>query len=80
MKIFLGAMWTDRPHPGPLRQEREKCPQPLCVAMATRNLLAFCFDGAKRGNRPIDSKKKRGIQPLFPLPGGEGQGEGGRNN
>ena len=78
MKTQNVKMLNDRPHPGPLPPEREKRSQPLCIARASRNSFAFRFDEAKRGGRPIDARKNCIGQTRFPLPGGEGQGEGGR--
>ena len=78
MKTLL--MLHPRPHPGPLPQERGKRSQLLYVVEESSNSFVFRFDQAKRGNRPIYSRIISSVQLLFPLPGGEGQGEGGRNN
>jgi hypothetical protein len=51
-----------RPHPGPLPQEREK-PSPL--------LSKTCGWVGR-----VDDRSTQRKQTLFPLPGGEGQGEG----
>jgi hypothetical protein len=80
MNTFFGISFNAYPHPDPLPQERGKRTPSLCIARASRSLFTFRFDEAKRGDRPIDSRKLRGIRSLFPLPGGEGQGEGGRNH
>jgi superfamily II DNA/RNA helicase len=54
----------DRPHPGPLPQERENLPQSHATA-SDRD----CSDGFEQ---------TRNVLPLSPLPGGEGQGESER--
>ncbi|MSU59526.1 MAG: DEAD/DEAH box helicase [Pedosphaera sp.] len=54
----------NRPHPGPLPQERENRPQSLATTEVG--------DGSKV------SEQFNTVQPLPPLPGGEGQGEGER--
>jgi hypothetical protein len=69
---------NDRPHPGPLPQERENRSPSLCVAKAARNSFAFRFVETSRSDRQSDSRKTSNGQPLCPLPGGEGQGEGVR--
>jgi len=56
----------DRPHPGPLPQERENRSQSL--------------GKSGDGNRQGDVGANQSGQLLFPLPGGEGQGEGVRAN
>src|SRR5436190_632932 len=54
----------DRPHPGPLPQERENCSP---VLEQSRRGVCSEIAGARESRRM-----------LFPLPGGEGQGEGER--
>jgi hypothetical protein len=67
-----------RPHPDPLPQEREKRSPLLGVVKASDDLSVICFDEPSRSARPFDSRKYCGGQWLFPLLGGEGQGEGER--
>ena len=78
MKTRSIKMFNDRPHPGPLPQERAERSPSLCVARASRSSFTFRFDEARRGDRPIDSRRISSGQSLFPLLGGEGHGEGGR--
>ena len=78
MKTLL--ILNHRPHPSPLPQERGKRSLPLYVAEELCSSFVFRFDQAMRGSRPIYFRKFSSVQLLFPLPGGEGQGEGGRNN
>ena len=80
MKASTQGMVNDRPHPGPLPQERGKRSQPLGMAEGSCSSFAFRSDQVKRGIRPVGFRKNCGIQSLSPLPGGEGQGEGGRNH
>ncbi len=56
----------DRPHPGPLPQERENRPQSRATTGS--------------GERSSDFGSEENGQTLSPLPGGEGQGEGERAN
>jgi len=64
MKTIL--MLNHRPQPSPLLQERENC-------SPSHNISSdwICRKSIR---------KEQSIRLLFPLPGGEGQGEGGRNN
>ena len=55
-----------RPHPGPLPQERENR-SPSSEMACDRICLTTCSE-------------KQTLRLLFPLPRGEGQGEGERNN
>ncbi|MEY2467077.1 MAG: hypothetical protein QOD03_1598 [Verrucomicrobiota bacterium] len=71
---------NDRPLPNPLPQERENRSQSLCVAKALCSSFAFRFDETSRGDRQFNSLKTSIGQSLFPLPGGEGQGEGERGH
>ena len=80
MKTLVEKVWNDRPHPGPLPQEREKRAPSLDDARGSRRLFAFCFDEAKRGDRLMDARRISCVQSRFPLPGGGGRGEGGRNH
>jgi len=54
-----------RPHPGPLPQEREKSPP--------------SHEESNAGTGTSDSRFAGDAPSLFPLPGGEGQGEGERH-
>ena len=78
MKTLL--MLNHRPHPSPLPQERGKRSQPPYVVEESCNSFVFRFNQVERRNRPIYSRENSSVQWLFPRPGGEGQGEGGRNN
>ena len=69
-----------RPHPGPLPQERENCSPAFNVVKVLGGSFAFCFDSPRRGDMQVDSQKIYGDHWLFPLLGGEGQGEGGREH
>ena len=71
---------NDRPHPGPLPQERENRSPSRCVAKALRSSFAFRFDESRRGDRPFDSLKNLQRPIAVSSPRGEGQGEGERNN
>ena len=57
-------MFNDRPHPGPLPQERE-------------NRSRFCSK-TRDWICPTLFRESGNARSLFPLLGGEGQGEGGR--
>jgi len=72
--------WNDRPHPGPLPQERENCSLSLDGARALHSSFAFCFHKPRSSDGTFDSRKTSIGQLLFPLLGGEGQGEGEREN
>ena len=69
-----------RPHPGPLPQERENSLPALTVAKVSGGLFAFRFDKPKRGDKQFEFRRIRSGQRLFPLLGGEGQGEGEREH
>ena len=66
MKIRRDRVFDDRPHPGPLPQERESRPP---SHMASRDWIGRTAIG-----------KNSDPRLLFPLAGGEGQGEGERNH
>jgi hypothetical protein len=66
MKFAKETALNNRPHPGPLPQERvNRSPS----HETTCDWVCRTISGTKRT-----------IRLLFPLPGGEGQGEGGRHN
>ena len=71
---------NDRPHPDPLPQERENRSPSLGVARALCCSFARRFDEARRGDSQFELQKISNGQSLFPLLGGEGQGEGERQN
>jgi NADH:ubiquinone oxidoreductase subunit F (NADH-binding)/NADH:ubiquinone oxidoreductase subunit E/Pyruvate/2-oxoacid:ferredoxin oxidoreductase delta subunit len=62
----LGIEWEARPHPGPLPQER-----------GNRSPV---LEAAKVGVGSMGSGENAEGRGRFPLPGGEGQGEGGREH
>jgi hypothetical protein len=66
MKIRSERVLDNRPHPSPLPQEREN-------RLPSHNISS---DWISRKS----IRKEQSIRLLFPLPGGEGQGEGGCNN
>ena len=70
----------DRPHPGPLPKERENHPAVAgefgCAEFAVR-LEAKSQSAEAAGTA---SGLSRSVRSLFPLPGGEGQGEGERHH
>ena len=66
MKFAEEKAMNDRPHPNPLAQERGN---------HTPSHEITC-DWIGR----TTSGKKQTVRSLLPLPGGEGRGEGGRNN
>ncbi|MFO1515262.1 MAG: hypothetical protein U1F83_20570 [Verrucomicrobiota bacterium] len=68
-----------RPHPGPLPQVRGNCSPSFCVAR-TSGSFAFSSNQQRRGDRQFDLREIRIGQSLFPLPGGEGPGEGEGHN
>ena len=76
LKIIL---MNNHPHPDPLPQERENRSPSLGVARASGSSFAFRCDKPRRGDRQFDSRKICIVQSLFPLLGGEGQGEGERH-
>jgi hypothetical protein len=65
MKFAKETALNNRPHPGPLPQERvnRSLSYGTTCDWVCRTILGT----------------KRSVRLLFPLPGGEGQGEGGRN-
>jgi len=65
MKFVKEIVLNNRPHPGPLPQERGKCVPSLSGTSGWISRTIF--------------RKSRNAHLLFPLPGGEGQGEGERN-
>jgi hypothetical protein len=67
---------NDRPHPGPLPREREKRSLTFSVARVSYCSLASCDEEASRSDRRFNYRIFRIGQSLFPLLGGEGQGEG----
>ena len=71
---------NDRPHPGPLPQEKENRSPASRFRGASSGLLDFHIELPKRGGRQIDLQTIGDDQRLSPLPGGEGQGEGERPN
>jgi hypothetical protein len=79
MNTFFEKGCNVHPHPGPLPQAREKRSQWPGIAEASVNSFEFRFAKPKHGNRLINSQKNGSVQSLFPLPEGEGQGEGSRN-
>ncbi len=80
MKTRSNKVLNVRPHPGPLPQEREKHSSALGVRWHMHNLCAPRFAQPKLGNRWDDFQTTRDVRWVFPLPGGEGQGEGERHN
>ena len=69
-----------RPHPGPLPQERESFP-PVSVSTAVswlsiRPFAVYQGEAIATATGILSSSARS----LFPLPGGEGQGEGERHN
>jgi hypothetical protein len=70
----------DRPHPGPLPQERENRSPSLGTTSALRNSSAPRREEARRGDSQFESRITRIDLCLFPLLGGEGKGEGGREH
>ena len=65
MKFVKAKAFNNRPHPGPLPQERENRSPSLSGTGGRISRTIF--------------RKSRNAHLLFPLPGGEGQGEGERN-
>jgi len=66
MKFAKELQWDNRPHPDPLPQERGN-------SSPSHGTTSDWVCG-------MISSTKRTVRLLFPLLGGEGQGEGGRNN
>jgi hypothetical protein len=71
-------MIHDLPHPGPLPKERENRSPASRVADESHGSLVLRSELPITGDRLVDIRKTRNSQSLFPLPGGEGQGEGER--
>jgi len=80
MKKLIGIEANIRPHPGPLPLEREKRLPLFCDAMRSDNSSFHYCEIPGGGIQPVDFRIDRTSRLLFPLPGGEGQGEGGFNN
>jgi hypothetical protein len=69
---------NNRPHPGPLTQERETWLPISSVPGASFDSSGSRCELPVRGDRHIDFGKSQGGRKPFPLPAGEGQGEGER--
>jgi hypothetical protein len=69
-----------RPRPGPLPQERENRSPAPGIAQSPCRSPVIMPEGPTTGVNPMDPRVMRTSQLLFPLPGREGQGEGGYNN
>ena len=80
MRTRNDLVLNDRPHPGPLPQERENRSPAFGGASALCNSSDSACESPGRGNRQIGFQTTRDGRWLSPLPEGEGQGEGGRNN
>ena len=79
MNTLLGSLLNDRPHPDPLPQEREN--RSLSHKISRAKFCRTVFGRpAYGGERQTDLQTNRISRWMFPLPGGEGQGEGGRYN
>ena len=63
-----------------LKQERVNHSSSPCVAKVSLRSFAVHLDKPRSGGRQFGSRKDCAGQSLFPLPGGEGQGEGERQN
>ena len=70
----------DRSLPGPLPQERGSYSQALCAIPISSGSCVSYSELTERGDRQIDLRITSNARKLFPLPGGEGQGEGKRDN
>jgi hypothetical protein len=79
--IMLSSEKTlnDCPHPGPLHQERENRSPVSCIAQSSCLSLFIQHEELTNGGNPTDFRAIKNSRLLFPLPGGEGQGEGERN-
>ena len=64
------------PNRATVLQERENRPPSLCVAKALGGSIVSRFDQPRRGDKQINFQETDIGQLLFPLPGGEGYGEG----
>ena len=80
MNILEGKMFDDRPHPSPLPQERENRTPASRVGGPSPDSFVFRFELPKSGDGRIGVQTIEDDQRLFPLPGGEGQGEGERHH
>ena len=80
MRILKNRVLNDRPQPGPFPQERENRSPASGGASALRNSSDSSCEWPERGDWQIDFQTTSDGQWLFPLLGGEGQGEGGRIN
>jgi hypothetical protein len=61
----------DRPHPGPLPQERENRSSVLCGIKLSHCLCVPPSELPENGDRQFDSRTINDARKLFPLPGGE---------
>lgn len=68
---------NSRPHPCPVPQERENFSPRLGEAEPAFNLMLFCYESQTSGDVQWGIQESATYRRLFPLPGGEGQGEGG---
>ncbi len=74
-----GSLLPDRPHPGPLPQEREN-PSPVShIADPCRYSARAPAINRETPIAAASSESASTARSLFPLPGGEGQGEGERH-
>jgi hypothetical protein len=80
MNIMSGGKLNVRPHPGPLPQERENHSPAAGIAQSLCLSLVILPEESTTGVNSIGFRAMRTSQWLFPLPGGEGQGEGEHNN
>jgi hypothetical protein len=80
MKMVPEIMLNDHPHSSRLPQEREKRTQFFCVARQSCFASAPGYEKKDSGNSLIAFGMIQVPRRLFPLLGGEGQGEGGRYN
>ncbi len=68
-----------RPHPGPLRHERENHAPAQCIISRSLSSRVRSSELPETGDKHCDVRKTRDARKLSPLPGGEGQGEGERH-
>jgi hypothetical protein len=80
MKTRSNQVLNARPHPGPLPQERENHSPASCVAKSSFNSSGSRFELPIHESSQFDFRTTGSTRLLSPLPGGEGQGEGERNN
>jgi len=76
---FRKIGFYDRLHLGPLPQERENGSPVLRVTRRSCSSIASDSELPECGERQFDARITRDVRKLFPLPGGEGQGEGERH-